>query len=133
MANKRRRQRAPAIRPVDWRRDTLTDEVNYIVGRALEHDGRVVTFGPLVLFSTPSGDAWLLDPEDHLALPLAGNGSPLPATIRETPDDFSIEWTATYEFRGDVMMVVEEPGRSRAIHGYPIPQITAALARPRLH
>lgn len=121
------------MRPVDWRRDTLTDEVNYIVGRALDHDGSVVTFGPLLLFSTPSGDTWLLDPEDHLALPLAANGGPLPATIRETPDNFRIEWTATYEFRGDVMMVVEEPGRSRAIHGYPIAQITAAWARSRLH
>lgn len=129
MAERRRRQRNPKTRPVDWRRDTLADEVNYITGRALEHDGRVVTIGPLVLFSTASGDAWLLDPEDHLALALAKDGSPLPATIRETPENFSIEWTATYQFRGDVMVVVEPAGRSRVIRGYPIAQITAALPR----
>ena len=117
--------------PVDWRRDTLRDEVDYIVGRALQHDGRVVTFGPLLLFSTQSGDAWLLDPEDHLALPLAESGNPLPATIRETPEDFSIGWTGAYRFEGDMMLVSEQSGRSRTIHGYPIPQISAALARLR--
>jgi hypothetical protein len=35
------------------------------------HVGRIVTIGPVVLFSTKSGDAWLLDPADHLATPLA--------------------------------------------------------------
>ena len=39
----------------------LADEVRYIQHRAANHDGRVVTFGQLVLFSTETGGAWLLD------------------------------------------------------------------------
>jgi hypothetical protein len=35
-----------------------------------------VTVGPLVLFSTETGDAWLLDPADHLAARLARDGVP---------------------------------------------------------
>ena len=42
--------------------------------RAAEHDGRFVTVGSLALFSTDTGNAWLLDPEDHLAARLARDG-----------------------------------------------------------
>jgi len=35
------------------------------------HDGHIVTFGQLVLFSTETGNAWLLDPADRLAARLA--------------------------------------------------------------
>ena len=42
----------------------LADEVRYIQDKAAEHDGRVVSFGQLVLFSTDTGDAWVLDVAD---------------------------------------------------------------------
>jgi hypothetical protein len=45
----------------------LADEVRYIQRRATDHHGRFVTIGQLVLFSTETGDAWLLDPADRLA------------------------------------------------------------------
>jgi hypothetical protein len=54
----------------------LAEEIDYIQCRAAEHDGRLVTVGPLVLFSTDTGDAWLLDPVDHLAARLARDGDP---------------------------------------------------------
>ena len=56
---------------VDGKSFRLADEVRYIQRRAAEHDGRIVTIGQLVLFSTETGDAWLLDPPDHLAARLA--------------------------------------------------------------
>ena len=40
----------------------LADEVHYIQRRAADYDSRIVTIGQLVLFSTETGDAWLLDP-----------------------------------------------------------------------
>ena len=49
----------------------LADEVPYIQRRAAPHNGHIVTFGQLVLFSTETGDAWLLDPADRLAARLA--------------------------------------------------------------
>src|SRR5262249_13126433 len=45
----------------------LADEVRYIQRHAANHRGRIVTVGQLVLFSTETGDAWLLDPADQLA------------------------------------------------------------------
>ena len=37
----------------------------------LDRDGRFVSVGPLALFSTDTGDAWLLDPSERLATRLA--------------------------------------------------------------
>src|SRR5712692_9410496 len=76
-------------------------EVDYIVARAAQFDSRVVTLGELVFFSTASGDAWMLDPEDRLALKLAEAGNRNPAKIVETASRFAIEWTASYRLDGD--------------------------------
>ena len=68
---------------VDGKNFRFADEVRYILRRAAEHDGRVVTIGQLVLFSTETGDAWLLDPSDQLAARLARDGDPEPFHIEE--------------------------------------------------
>lgn len=63
---------------MDGKTFRLAEEVHYIQRRAARHEGRIVTLGQLRLFSTESGDAWLLDIADQLATPLAPNGDPLP-------------------------------------------------------
>src|SRR5208337_4305481 len=40
--------------------------------------------GQLVLFSTETGDAWLLDPSDQLAAKLASDGDPESVAFEET-------------------------------------------------
>ena len=62
--------------------------MRYIQQRAAEHDGRIVSIGQLVLFSTETGDAWLLDPLDHLAARLARDGDPEPTHIEDTDTTF---------------------------------------------
>ena len=54
----------PGKRHIDSKDFQLAEEIRYIQRRAAEHDGRFVTVGSLALFSTDTGDAWLLDPED---------------------------------------------------------------------
>jgi len=51
--------------------DDVTREVAYIIRRAQHNEARVVILGQLIYFSAQSGDAWMLDPVDHLALWLA--------------------------------------------------------------
>src|SRR6266581_3951177 len=92
-------------------------EVDYIVARAAQFDSRVVTLGQLVFFSTASGDAWMLDPADGLALKLAEKGNRNPAKIVETANRFTIEWTASYRLDGDVFMTMDGSGQ-RAIFGF---------------
>jgi hypothetical protein len=61
----------------------LADEIRYIQRRAAAYDGRFVTVDPLALFSTDSGDAWLLDPAHHLAAQWRGVAIPSRSTLRK--------------------------------------------------
>jgi hypothetical protein len=70
----------------------LAEEIRYIQHRASEHDGRFVRVGSLALFSTDTGDAWLLDLEDHLAARLARDGDPEDVYFEETDTRFAIGW-----------------------------------------
>jgi hypothetical protein len=114
-------QRDPGQQLVDGANFRLMDEVRYVQDRAAEHDSRVVTLPQLLLFSTQTGDAWLLDPAEHLAVPVARDGDPLPVYIKETEKNFAIGWTGTYGIDGKAFVYSEtESGRVRAILGYPI-------------
>ena len=73
MPRKRRpaRRRGPGQRIVEGASFRLADEVRYIIRRAADQNGRVVTSGQLTLFSSETGDAWIIDRDDRLALRLA--------------------------------------------------------------
>ena len=105
----------------------LADEVRYIQNKAAEHDGRVVTLGPLILFSTDTGDAWLLDVADQLAAPLARDGDPEPIHLEETATSFAIGWRGHYRIEGTAFIYADrDSGRVRTILGYPTQKIARA-------
>jgi hypothetical protein len=110
---------------------SIAREADYIVARAMTEDARVVSLQPLVLFSTATGDAWMLDAEDSLALPLAAAGTRLPFVITETPERFAIELAGSFRIEGELMIFADNGGRLRTIIGYPTREIAAALARAR--
>ena len=101
-------------------RSRLADEVRYIQHRAAEHDGRIITIGQLVLFSTETGDAWLLDRTDFLAARLARNGEVEPIQIVETAAAFAIEWKGSYRINGPAFVYADQDtSRVLTILGYP--------------
>jgi len=103
---------------VKGKRFHLADEVRYIQNKAAEHDGRLVTLGQLILFSTDTGDAWLLDVTDQLAVRLARDGDPEPIHLEETDTSFAIGWRGRYHIEGDppsstpIVTPVESPPSS---------------------
>lgn len=105
---------------------SIIREVEYIIKRAQNEDSRVVKISNLVLFSTATGDAWILDPQDGFGLCLARDGEKQPFTLRETPTNFSIEWTGNYYIEGDAFIFAEQSGRIRKIFGYPTGEILRA-------
>ena len=83
-----------------------------------------MTIGQLVLFSTETGDAWLLDPSDQLAAPLARDGDPLSVEIEETDTSFIVAWKGRYRIDGPAFTYAEKGlGRVRTILGYPTRRI----------
>jgi len=95
----------------------LADEVGYIQRRAAAHDGRIVTIGQLVLFSTETGDAWLLDPADRLAARLARDGESEPIHIEETDTTFAIGWKGPLSHRRTSVRLLRS--RYRPAHHHP--------------
>jgi hypothetical protein len=102
----------------------LADEIRYIQRRAAACDGRFVTVGPLALFSTDTGDAWLLDPADHLAARVARGGDPEPIHVEETAANFAIGWKRNYTIDGDAFVYIDrDSARVVTILGYPTARI----------
>jgi hypothetical protein len=114
-------KRGPGKRLVDGKSFRLADEVRHIQRRAARHDGRVVTIGQLVLFSTETGDAWLLDASDQLAARLARDGGPEPIHIEETDTTFAIGWKGHYRIEGAAFVYFDrDSGRVTTTLGYPM-------------
>jgi hypothetical protein len=110
---------------VDGKTLRLADEVRYIQRRAADHDERIVTIGQLVLFSTDTGDAWLLDPSDQLAARLARDGDPEPIRIEENDTAFAIDWKGHYRIDESAFVYIDrETGNLTTVNGYPTHKLT---------
>jgi hypothetical protein len=90
-----------------------------------------VTLGPLVFFSTQTGDAWLLDVEDDLALCLARDGSPQPVRVVETEKSVGVAWDRQFQIDEDVFTTMDKSGRVSSVMGYPTRDILEAIGRAR--
>ena len=105
----------------------LHREIEYIIKRAEVSDSRVVSFGPLILFSTQTSDAWVLDPQDELALCLLKDGERQSFSILETHTNFSIVWQAKYEIIDHRMIFYWKDGCIKEIIGYPVKEILKSI------
>ena len=114
----------PVVHGKDFR---LADEIGYIQDKAADHDLCMVTIGQLVLFSTETGDAWLLDVTDKLAARLARDGDPEPIHLEETDTSFAIGWKGHYHIEGPAFVYSDrDTGRIITIIGYPTEKIAQA-------
>jgi len=102
---------------------SVNREADYVIEKAQVHDSRVVSLGGLVFFSTQTGDAWILDPADSLALCLVQDGERQVFSILETDTNFQIAWEAQYRIDGEMFTVSMADGRVRTILGYPTSEI----------
>jgi hypothetical protein len=117
---RRKIRRGAGKTALDGKDFRLGEEIDYIQRRAAEHDGRLVTVGPLVLFSIETGDAWLLDPADHRAARIARDGDPEELYFEETDSSFAIGWKGNYQIDGDAFIFIDrDTARVTTILGYP--------------
>jgi hypothetical protein len=126
----RKRQKSSEPRQEAWLTRVQLDvkhEADYIIGRAREGDARLVVLGPLVFFSTQTGDAWMLDLQDGLALWLARDGAPLPVRIEETDDKWVVIWDRQFRIDNGVFQTSDQAGRVTSFAEYPTEGIVEAL------
>ncbi len=120
---RRKIRRGPSQREIrqgfsTGRRNPLHPALRRRIRRAPRHRG------PLALFSTDTGDAWLLDPADHFAARLARDGDPEPIHFEETDTNFAIGWKGNYSVDGDAFVFIDnDSARIVTILGYPTGRI----------
>src|ERR1700751_2517841 len=118
-------KRGAGKRIVEGKSFRLADKVRYIQRRAADYDSSIVTIAQLILFSTKTGDAWLLDPADQSAARLAREGESEPIHIEETDTTFAIGWKGRYRIVGPAFIYADEDtGRVATILGYPTDKLT---------
>lgn len=119
-------KRGPGKQWVEGKNFRLAEEVRYIQNKAAKHDSRVIGLGQLILFSTETGDAWLLDITDQLATRVARDGAPERIQMEESDTNFAIGWKGHYRIDGPAFIYRDrDTGRVTTIIGYP----TEAIAR----
>jgi hypothetical protein len=116
--NRKKIKAGPGKQRVAGKQFRLAQEIKSIQRRAAQYDARFVTAGPLVFFSTETGDAWMLDPSDQLAARLARDGDPEPIDSQESDTDFAIGWKGNYRIEGRAFVYLRRP-RCRQDHHHP--------------
>jgi hypothetical protein len=107
-------------------------EIDYISTCAGGGEGRIVTLGMLVFFSTSDGHAWMLDAEDGFAYCLMENFEPRGTPLRsETTQDFSIEWDSRFTLEEGCFFSMSNDGRFTAHPTFPAAQILEAVEMAR--
>jgi len=108
---------------------TLTSEVQKIVQAGLARQEIVRTSGVLILFSTTSGDAWILEVTAGDALRLTEQGMELEALIEENPNTTLIEWSHRFVVKKGKFIVNSYKDEGQAVYddGYPVSRIYAAM------
>ncbi len=107
----------------------LGDEVRYIQRRLPTAMGASSPLVSLFLFSTETGDAWLLDPSDRRAARLAGDGDPEPVHIEENDTCFVIDWKGNDRIEGPAFIYSDrQTRRVSTILGYVL-KFQISLAR----
>ncbi|MBI4646928.1 MAG: hypothetical protein HY738_10135 [Bacteroidia bacterium] len=101
----------------------IKKEIDYIIKRANECDARIVRINELLLFSTETGDAWILDTEDKFAICLMQNWIKQKYKIIDTSTQFGFDWDYQYHIEGDSFIVLNKSGVIKQIFGYPIQEI----------
>ncbi len=101
--NRRKLQRAKGLQKASNRSQDMimTHKASQMVDNALVKDPKVDCIGNFILFSTVSGDAWMLDHRGNRALKLAEKGQALSYRIIETKEKFSIEWKERFRIEDD--------------------------------
>lgn len=123
-------KRGPGQQRIAGEGFSLAAEVTYVQRRAAHRVGRIVTIGPVLLFSTETGDGWLLDPADHLAVRIARDGEALPVSIEDTAQTFSISWQGRYTITDDLFTFHEATsGRVTTFMGYPTHQLNQQTSK----
>lgn len=118
---------------------SIRKECEAIIAAELRGDVKIVmtkagvACPPFVLFSTGVGDAWLLEPDEHLAMCLVWQGAREEIGVSEDPSRIEVAWDGHYELLGDFFHLETNNPKigERAVGGYPLNQVREVLDKAK--
>lgn len=111
-------------------RVTLTHNIHLIQEAAVEKRQHIIEVGVFILFSTSSGDSWLLELTDSDCIQLADKGEKLEVPIKETPEVIEVDWSHTFAVNNKQFEVVAYKDKTQQVlDHYPTMEIAAAIKR----
>ena len=116
--------------PVDPAKVTLMAKVVEIQQAAMEKRQHIIEIGVFVLFSTLTGDSWLLELTDSDCIQLTDKGEKIQAAINESRDVIEVDWSHTFAII-DKRFEVEgyRDKKKELLAQYPTMEIAAAIKR----
>lgn len=116
-------------------RPSLARECQAMIDATLQGRGKLVITGPeiinrpLILFSDGRGDAWLLEPNEGLAMPLCWQNTPCGPHLQDHGDSLEVRWNGSFSLAGYAFVadIQDEVVGRRAIHGYDIDTLREAM------
>ena len=132
MAKSRKRKKRTVTTKVTKKKElNIKDEIKYIIKCAKNFETKIVSFKELILFCTETGDAWLLDTDDKLALDLVREGIKQEFLLIDTPYQFGVDWKYNYLIEYEEFIFIDKTGVSRTIIGYPTEQILEMINKSK--
>jgi hypothetical protein len=109
---------------------SLAHEIDLIQKAAAEGKQKVKELGVFILFSTGSGDAWLLEISESDGVQLARGGVALDVPLDQQPETIEINWSHTFAFPNREFEITAYADRSvQTLTGYPAKEIHASMKR----
>ncbi len=123
-------QEARAAAPAGPPQLSLKAEVEKIQQAAVAGKSEVRTIGVFVLFSTESGNAWLLELTDMDALLVARDGAACEVDIIESAETMEINWSHQFAVRNKRLVVTSYADKTeQVLEGCPTHSIWAAIKK----
>jgi hypothetical protein len=111
---------------------SVREEVAKIREAAVRHEAKIMHLGVFVLFSTETGDAWLLELTDMDGVQVADQGKGIDLEIEENVETIEINWSHRFTVEDRKFVATSYKDQSVIIHDhYPIHSIQAAIRKIR--
>ncbi len=118
--------------PENAARVTLKAAVDVVLAAAVAKKTVFRELGVFLLFSTPAGDAWLLEITDSDCVQLARDGQVLDVSIEESPETIVVDWTHGFVLKDRRLEVTFHEDKTTAVlAGAPTGAIKSAIRRIR--
>ncbi len=107
-------------------------EVEKIQELASAKKAAVLALGVFVLFSTTSGDAWLLEVTDMDAIQVTQGGEKIAVQIEENPETIEINWTHKFDVKSKKFILTSYKDKSEEVReDYPVHTILSTVKKIR--